>query len=174
MNPNVSPKEKIKILISAVGCCLLVFLLMIVFVPKLLGYSTYYIQTGSMEDAIPEGSLVFAKEVEFSQVKPGDILTFHSDDGTEFFTHRVISIDVNNQMFTTKGDANEEEDPSPTSYYFVEGRVDFSMPFVGYAAEFLDSTIGKVVVGAIYLAWIAVEIEIFIMKRKASQEEETL
>ncbi len=173
MSPMVSPKVKIKILVSSVLCCILVFLLMVVFIPKVLGYDTFYIQTGSMSPSIPKGSLVFAKEVEFSQVKPGDVMTFHSDDGTEFFTHRVIATDKNNQMYTTKGDANKEEDPSPTNHYFAEGRVDFSIPFVGYIAEFLDSTIGKIIIFAVYIAWIAVEIEIYIMKRKASQEEET-
>ncbi|MBQ8228298.1 MAG: signal peptidase I [Clostridia bacterium] len=174
MNPKVSAKEKLKILISSVACCLLAFLLMIVFIPKLIGYETYYIQTGSMGAVIPKGSLVFAKEITFDEVKLGDILTFHNDDETEHFTHRVIEIDKNNQMFTTKGDANKDADPSPTSFYFCEGRVDFSIPLVGYVAEFLNSVIGKVVVVAAYLAWIAVEIEIFIIKRKSSREEETV
>ncbi len=172
MNPNVSAKQKLKILISSVACCLLAFLMMIVFIPRFAGYETYYIQTGSMSPVIPEGSLVFVKKIEFADVKTGDIMTFHNDDETEFFTHRVIEIDKNNQMFTTKGDANKEEDPSPTSYYFAKGRVDFSIPLVGYIAEFLNSVVGKVVICAAYLAWIAVEIELFIMKRKASQEED--
>lgn len=174
MNPNVSAKERLKILISAVACCLLVFLLMIVYVPKLVGYETFYVRTGSMGEVIPKGSLVLVKEVPFENVKLGDIITFHNDDETEFFTHRVIEIDKNNQMFLTKGDANEEADPFPTSYYFAKGRVDFSIPFVGYAAEFLNSAVGKVVIAAFYIAWIAVEIEIIIMKRKSSQEEETV
>lgn len=173
-NASPSPKEKLKILISAAGCCILAFLLMILFVPKILGYQTFYIQTGSMSPSIPKGSLVFVKEVKFDQIKPGDVLTFHSDEGDEFFTHRVIEIDKNNEMFTTKGDANKEADPLPTSYYFVQGRADFSIPFVGYAAEFTDSLIGKVIIGAVYIAWLAVEIEIFIMKRKTLQEEETI
>ena len=174
MSRNVSVKEKLKILISSVACCLIAFLLMVVYIPKFLGYDTYYIQTGSMDPVIPEGSLVFVKEIAFSDVKAGDIMTFHNDDETEFFTHRVVGIDENNQMFTTKGDANKEEDPSPTSYYFAKGRVDFSVPLVGYVAEFFNSVIGKVVIGAVYLAWIAVEIEIIIMKRKALREEEAV
>ncbi len=173
MNQNANPKEKVKILISAVGACILAFLLMIVFIPKLLGYDTFYVQTESMTPVISKGSLVFVKEVEFDEIKPGDIMTFHSDEGDEFFTHRVIEIDKNNQMLTTKGDANKENDPLPTSFYFAVGRVDFSIPLVGYFAEFLNTLIGKIVIGAVYLAWIAVEIEVFIMKRKSSQEEET-
>lgn len=172
MNPNVSTKKKIKILFDSVACCLIAFLLMVIYVPKLIGYETYYVITGSMANIIPEGSLVFAKSIPFEEIKPGDIVTFRNDDETEFFTHRVIEVDKDNQMFITKGDANEDEDPSPTSYYYAKGRVDFSIPFVGYAAKFLNSTVGKVVIAAFYLAWIAVEIEIVILKRKSMQEEE--
>ncbi len=171
MNQAVSVKEKARMLINAIGFGILAFLLMMVFIPKIMGYETFYIQTGSMGTAIPKGSLVFAKQVPFEEIRAGDVLTFHSDDGDEFFTHRVVKVDEKNQMFTTKGDANEANDPSPTSYYFVQGKVSFSIPLIGYVAEFINSTLGKVIIGAVYLAWIAVEIEIYIMKRKAEQEE---
>ena len=171
MNQSAGKKEKVKILISAIGFGLLAFLLMMIFIPKMIGYETFYIQTGSMGLSIPKGSLVFVKEVEFDEIKAGDVVTFHSDEGDEFFTHRVIAIDEKNKMFTTKGDANEEQDPLPTNFYFAQGKVDFSIPLVGYAAEFIDSLVGRIIIGAVYLAWIAVEIEVFFMKRKKSQEE---
>ncbi len=171
MNQTVSVKEKTRMMINAIGFGVLAFLLMMVFIPKMLGYETFYIQTGSMGSAIPRGSLVFCKQVPFEEINLGDVVTFHSDDGSEFFTHRVVDVDTKNQMFTTKGDANEDIDPSPTSYYFAHGKVNFSIPLVGYAAEFVNSTLGKIIIGAVYLAWIAVEIEIFIMKRKRVQEE---
>ncbi len=172
MNPKVSAKEKLKILISSVAYCLIAFLLMVVLIPKLLGYETFYIRTESMGMTIPKGSFIFVKEVEFDQIKPGDILTFNNDDETQFFTHRVIEIDKNNQMFITKGDANKEADPEPTSYYYTRGRVDFSIPFVGYIAKYLNTVVGKIIIASVYIAWIAVEIELFILKRKSSQEEE--
>ncbi len=171
MSQTASVKEKIKILINALGFGLLAFLIMMVFIPKMLGYETFYIQTGSMGTAVPKGSLVFVKQIAFDDIKVGDVLTFHSDNSEEFFTHRVMAVDEQNQMLTTKGDANKEFDPSPTSYYFVQGKVNFAIPFAGYAAEFIKSTLGKIIIGAVYLAWIAVEIEIFIMKRKSEQEE---
>ena len=158
-------KEKIKVLISSVLICLLAFLLMLIFIPKILGYKTFYIKSQSMMPAIPQGSLAFVKETEFKNIKAGDVLTFKNDTGDEFFTHRVVSVDSANQMFTTKGDA------APTSFYFAVGKVDFSIPLLGFVSEFVNSLTGKIIIGAVYIAWIAVEIEIFAVKRKASQED---
>lgn len=164
-------KKKIKALLGSLLICLLAFFLMLIFVPKIMGYKTFYIKTQSMSPTIPRGSLVFVKETEFKNIKAGDVLTFKNDTGDEFFTHRVVSVDSANQMFTTKGDANNANDPAPTSFYFVVGKADFSIPLLGYASAFVNSLTGKIIIGAVYIAWIAVEIEIFAVKRKASQED---
>lgn len=163
--------KKIKILISSIAICVLAFLLMIIYIPKIMGYKAFYIESGSMSPSIPQGSMVLEKKVDFEDISEGDVLTFKNDTETEYFTHRVIAIDKANKMFTTKGDANDEADPKETSNYFVEGRVDFSIPLIGYLMSFLKSTTGKIVVSCIYIAWIAIEIEIIVMKRKAPQED---
>lgn len=163
--------SKIKMLISSVAICALVFLLMVIYMPKFMGYKSFYIETGSMSPTIPQGSMVLEKKVDFEDITEGDVLTFKNAEGTEYFTHRVVGIDTANQMFTTKGDANEENDPSLTGYSFVVGRVDFAVPFVGYILKFLSSSVGKIVLACVYIAWIAIEIEIFVMKRKAPQED---
>lgn len=163
--------SKIKMLISSVAICILAFLLMAIYIPKLFGYKSFYIETGSMSPTFAQGSMVLEKKVDFEDIVEGDVLTFSNTEKTEFFTHRVIEIDKANKMFTTKGDANQEQDPSPTSYYFVVGRVDFAVPFVGYVLKFLSSTVGRISLACVYIAWIAIEIEIFVMKRKAPQED---
>lgn len=168
---NQKRTKKIKMLISSIAVCVLSFLLMVVYIPRFMGYEAFYIETGSMSPSIPQGSLVLEKKVEFSQISEGDVLTFRNDTETKYFTHRVVAIDKANKMFTTKGDANDEVDPAETSFYFVEGKVDFSVPLVGYAMEFLNSTTGKIITACIYIAWIAIEIEIFVMKRRAPQED---
>ncbi|MBQ7595933.1 MAG: signal peptidase I [Clostridia bacterium] len=164
-------KNKLNILISSVVLCVFAFLIMIVYIPKALGYKTFYIKTGSMEQTIPQGSLVFARKIKFTEVRTGDVITFTNDNKNDYFTHRVVEIDAENQMLITKGDANEQNDPYPTSFYYAVGRVDFSIPYVGYAVGFINSTIGKVIVAAVYIAWIAVEIELYAMKRRADQED---
>lgn len=171
---NSSMKQttaKIRILISSVGICMLAFLLLVVYIPKLLGYKTFYIESGSMSPTINQGSVVLEKPIEFEKITEGDVLTFRNAEKTEYFTHRVIGIDKTNQMFITKGDANDEQDPSEISYYFTEGKVDFAVPYVGYVMQFLNSAVGRIIIGCVYIAWIAIEIEIFVMKRKAPQED---
>ena len=54
---------------------------------------------------------------------------------------------------------------------YAVGRVDFSMPYAGYVVGFMNSTAGKVIIAAVYIAWIAVEIELYAMKRRADQED---
>jgi signal peptidase len=138
---------------------------------RLLGLQVYHVISPSMEPNYSVGDLIYVKTVDPDSVKVGDPITFVLNEDLVVATHRVVAIDSENRQFTTKGDANKEEDPAPTSYYFAKGRVDFSIPLVGYIAQFLNSVVGKVVLCAVYLAWIAVEIEMFIMKRKASQED---
>ncbi len=168
---NQKKTEKIKILISSVIICILTFLLMAVYIPKVFGYKSFYIETNSMSPTIPQGSLVIEKKVDFEKISEGDVLTFRNNTETKYFTHRVVAIDEANRMFKTKGDANEEADPSEINYYFVEGKVDFSIPALGYAVAFLNSTVGKIVAVCIYIAWIAIEIEVFVMKRRMPQED---
>lgn len=168
MNRNAT--KKIRVLISTVAVCFLAFAIMFLYIPRFLGYQSYYIKTGSMEPKIPKGSFVLEKMIEFENIKPGDVLTFCNNEGTEYFTHRVIDIDKENQMLFTKGDANEEADPLPTSYYFAKGKVEFSIPMLGYLAQFVKSLVGKIIIAAAYIAWIAVEIEVFVMKRRAEDK----
>lgn len=163
--------SKIKMLISSVAICILAFLLMMIYIPKIFGYKSFYIETGSMSPTISQGSMVLEKKVDFEDITEGDVLTFKNTEGTKFFTHRVIEIDRANKMFKTKGDANAEQDPSMASYYLVVGRVDFAVPLVGYVLKFLSSTVGRITLACVYIAWIAIEIEIFVMKRKAPQED---
>ncbi len=160
-------KTKLNILIHSIMFCVLAFLLMMIYIPKLMGYQTYYIRTDSMSPTIPKNSLVLSKKIAFEDIRVNDILTFQNDLGNDYFTHRVVAIDADNQMLTTRGDANQENDPAPTSYYFVVGKVDFPVPYIGAFVKILCSTAGKIVIASIYIAWIAVEIELFVMKRKA-------
>lgn len=87
-------------------------------VPFLFGYSLQYVQTGSMEPTIPQGSLIISKSIDENTTiiaKPitGDIITFYQDENkTALITHRAVDSMVVNGVtyYVTKGDANTDPD----------------------------------------------------------------
>ena len=73
--------------------------------PDIFGYTYFEVLTGSMYDYIKEQDIVLVKLNKDFEV--GDVITYKSDNS--YITHRVVKIDGN--LVTTKGDANNTEDP---------------------------------------------------------------
>src|SRR3990167_3351690 len=64
------------------------------------------VKSGSMEPAIPTGSVVMVRPSVSYAV--GDVITFGKDTKTDIpTTHRIVAMNADN-TFTVKGDANEE------------------------------------------------------------------
>lgn len=79
--------------------------------PVALAGDTHYepVYTGSMETAVPVGSLVVIKPVDPNRLEIGDIICFTlPESAPTTVTHRIINI--TSEGFITKGDANEERD----------------------------------------------------------------
>src|SRR3989344_1408331 len=105
------------------------------------------VKSGSMEPAIPTGSLVVVRPE--SSYAVGDIITFGADTKRDIpTTHRVASIRESTptgggQMFyTTKGDANEEADAQEVRHSEVIGKVLISVPYAGFVLDFARQPIG--------------------------------
>ncbi len=129
-------------------------------IPKIAGYDAYVVVSGSMEPAIPVGSIVYSKKVDSSTLQIGDVIVFIDPSrSTTPITHRVVSNDPSNGTIVTKGDANEREDVNPATYDNVVGKVGWHVPRVGFVAATLTSTLGKIVAGLLLLeAWLLIEI----------------
>jgi signal peptidase len=101
------------------------------------------VKSGSMEPAIRTGSIVVDRPEAAYRV--GDIVTFGADTKTQVpTTHRIIAIvgEGTNAMITTKGDANNAPDPSPTQITAVHGKVLFTVPYLGYILSFARQPLG--------------------------------
>ncbi len=101
------------------------------------------VKSGSMEPAIRTGGIVVIKPE--SEYKVGDVVTFGKDTKTQIpTTHRIVEIGDSKfgSSIRTKGDANNSEDPTPTSLKEVSGKVIFTMPYVGYLLDFARKPIG--------------------------------
>ena len=119
-------------------------------VPSFFDMTSYVILSGSMEPEIPVGSVVFVdKDIECSDIRRGDIIAFNIDESKRV-THRVTDIDEDQQLFTTKGDANETEDFSPVRYDQVIGKTVYHIPYVGYVTQWLSQTKSKAVIVSVF------------------------
>lgn len=109
----------------------------LVTIPRLLGYRSFTVLSGSMEPGIMTGSLAFIKPASHTGVTPGDIITFALGDMV--VTHRIVRDEPENRAFITKGDANEDEDIRPVSYDSIIGKYSFSIPLLGYLSGMVKS-----------------------------------
>lgn len=119
-------------------------------VPTFLGYAPMIVLSPSMDPAIKEGDLAVVKSVEASDIKVGDVISFFDPDSSQgsVLTHRVTAInqtETGEITFTTKGDANNAEDPSPAPADSLIGVYRFRIPAAGKIAMFLQTTPGYIV-----------------------------
>lgn len=160
-------KKKFSILLTSLVIFIAVVAVGVVYVPSVMGLDAYSIETGSMAATIPEGSMVYVRPyVNFGDYEVYDVVTFTDPVTEKSFTHRIIEINSLDQTFKTKGDANTEPDLEPTPFSMAVGKVEFSIPLLGYAASFLKNTVVKIAIAVIYIAWAAIEIELYLTERK--------
>ena len=120
--------------LSTVVMLLLVAVAAIILVPMVLGFKEMAVLSGSMEPTIPVGSLIYVKPLDDPSVlEPGDVCTYTLEDGETMVTHRVVSIDPDNQTLVTQGDANDVDD-GDVNFAQVFGKAEFHLPYVGYIA----------------------------------------
>jgi signal peptidase len=141
--------------------------------PVLLWGDTLYepVYTGSMEPAIPVGSVVVIKPVDPETLKIGDIICFTLTEPTSI-THRIINI--TDQGFITKGDANEDPDQWIVKKGNVIGKVIFTIPFIGYLGYFVKTPIGFILLILLPASVIIImEIRNIVKELKKQKQEQT-
>lgn len=107
----------------------------------------YTVLTGSMEPAIPTGSLVLGFPIDSTQLNPGDIITFASpDEPGKQIIHRIRSVKTadNQTYFLTKGDNNDSLDNWQIYPPQIFSRAYFYIPQIGYLASQSKSPLGFV------------------------------
>lgn len=122
---------------------------------RLFGFQLYAVLSGSMEPAYRTGSVIYVRETDAAELEVGDVITFRLT-GDAVATHRVVEIvgGEENPKFRTKGDANDVADGSLVSAEDIVGKVIFSVPYLGYAVEFIQTPKGRytaIAVGALVL-----------------------
>jgi signal peptidase len=119
-----------------------------------LGGRALAIAGGSMEPAIPRGSLVLA--VPGASYGVGDVVAVQAGGATPY-THRVIRVAERDgrPYFETKGDASAAPDSQLVPLDALIGRVVFTLPLLGYLVFLVANgagLLGLLAVGAAILA----------------------
>lgn len=130
-------------LVLLVGSVLAIVLLS-TFGPS-FGHQLLVVRGGSMSPAIPLGTLVDVASTPPDQIQPGDVITIKADNGV-LTTHRVVRVAQlpDGIYFATKGDANETADPVLEPASRLQGRIDLSLPFLGYLMYLLTTPSGVI------------------------------
>jgi signal peptidase I len=114
--------------------------------PKLLGFQSFTVMSGSMEPTISTGDIVVERRIHPLQAHIGDIVTFKDTErDNELVTHRVRAISVRGSVvsFITRGDAN-----TGTEHWSVQrggtiGRVGYHLPLIGYGLVWTREPIAR-------------------------------
>ena len=125
---------------------------------RAVGLRVFTVLSGSMEPTYHVGALIYVKSVDYTELEAGDVITFMLDENT-VATHRITEVvpdedDPDVLRFRTKGDANDSEDASLVHYKNVIGTPVFTIPCLGYVANYIQNPPGTyiaIAVGAILL-----------------------
>ena len=116
---------------------------------KLCGWNMFSIDSSSMTPEYPVNTLVIVRDVEPEKIRTGDVITYVLNEDGVLVTHRVVDIDSQNRTFTTKGDANNTEDPAPVFWGNLVGKVVFGVPWIGKPMRVLTAKENRTAVIAI-------------------------
>jgi signal peptidase I len=107
------------------------------------GHQLVVIRGGSMEPAIHLGSVTLVSPVQPADLHPGDVVTLKESNGV-IVSHRITRIvqESGGLFIETKGDANPTVDPVLSPVAQVTGRVDLTIPGLGYLLYLLTLPIG--------------------------------
>ena len=150
--------KKVWKVVSSILVALVVILALLLVGARVAGLQVFTVLSGSMEPTYHTGSLIYVKKVDPYAIQEGQPITFMLDENT-VATHRVVGIVPDEEdptviRFRTKGDANEAEDARLVHYKNVIGTPVFSIPYLGYATNYIQHPPGMYVAisaGAILL-----------------------
>lgn len=114
---------------------------------RLFGLQVFTVLSGSMEPTYQTGSLIYVKDVDYRDLKEGDVITFMLIEDT-VATHRIVGLvpdetDPSVIRYRTKGDANDAEDGSLVHYKNILGTPVFTIPKLGYVANYVQNPPGS-------------------------------
>lgn len=175
MSANI---KKIWNVIASIIVALVVIIAVLLVGVRVIGFEPYSVLTGSMEPELPVGSLVYVKECEPEDVKPGDTITFVLNEDLDVATHKVDSVDAENKVIYTYGIANKDANgeyimDGGTHFNNVIGKPVFSIPYLGYVSAWIMSPPGNyIAIGGIVLLFVIAFVPDIVSKFSKKKEKQ--
>lgn len=162
--PKKEPSKTLKTVlriwnaVTTVLVAIVVVLAVVLAGVRVFGLQVFSVLSGSMEPEYHVGALIYVQKVDPFTLQVGDDITFLLDEET-VATHRIVGIlpDENDPTvirFRTQGIANDQEDGTPVHYKNVVGKPIFTIPYLGYVANFIQNPPGTYIaisIGALLL-----------------------
>lgn len=132
-------------------------ILSMIILPQLVGFHVEIITSGSMEPSIHTGSVIYVREgADIDMLEVGTVITYVLNDSQTKVTHRIMSIDRENAVVITKGDANEIPDAHAVSMEQIEGVVCGTVAYLGYVARLFMNVYGKLILTGVFLGMLEI------------------
>lgn len=119
---------------------------------SVFGYKFFIVQPDSMSATdFSAGDIVFIKEIDPATLKEGDIISYISQNSSNFgetVTHKIRSLTTNENGdagFVTYGTTTNTDDETVVTYPYVLGKYTGRLPNVGTFFSFLKTTPGYIV-----------------------------
>ncbi len=167
----------VRLLVEALVFCALIALVFIGSVsevPFLKSHQFFTVLSGSMEPTIMTGSMILVDKSE-APVNKGDIVTFFTPRTKQLTTHRILNTTydekIKKNLYSTKGDNNQDPDPWILNDENITGHVRFSIPYAGYLVSFARTPKGFFLL-AVLPGLLLIADEIWKVKKVMQQEYE--
>lgn len=119
---------------------------------SLFGYKVFVVMSDSMSATdFDAGDLIFVKETDPAELKPGDIVSYLSTNTENYgavVTHKIRRLttdDNGNPGFVTYGTTTDTDDANVVTYDNIIGQYKAKLPGVGRFFRFLKTTPGYIV-----------------------------
>ena len=114
----------------------------------LVGRQSIVIGGSSMEPTIPLGSAIVVAAIEPSRLAVGEVVSMQVGPDHATYTHRIVAVvdRPDGRWIRTQGDANRDPDPTLVPASAVIGRVELTIPVVGYLLALLSLPVGVIFV----------------------------
>lgn len=144
-------------LMVALAACMMIFTIVSVSTfdradRNLFGYKAFIVLSDSMKATdFDAGDLVLVKEVDCSTLKEGDIISYTSQNTSNYgetVTHKIrkLTTDANGEPgFVTYGTTTDTDDETVVTYPYVLGKYSSHIPKIGTFFQFLKTTPGYIV-----------------------------